>query len=201
MRTHSVKLYAFEELSEEAQKKAVEACQYRLEQMDYSDDITVRLEWELEEKGMPTDELEYRFSYSQGDGVAWYGGIDLKKLYETEKGLFKLTPNIVKVLKGDIIGDVEVIISRNSFGHHYAHYNTMNFDIHVNGPDSDEGHSLLEDEADRLLPVVEEYTRTMSKRVEALGYKIAEGFTSNEAAKDYAIHCMDEEFTEAGGIY
>ena len=173
----------------------------RLETQDYTHDMQWRIEDDIAAKGMPTDELEFRISYSQGDGVAWYGNIDLKKLHEAEPGLFTLTPSIVKVLKGEWIGDAEIIISRNSFGHHYAHYNTMSFEGYVNGPDSDEEDVTLVDEMDRLMPGVEEFTRSLSKKMEKQAYDIAEGFTSDEAVKDYAINCMEDDFTKDGGIY
>jgi len=80
MKTVEIKLYSFDELSEEAKKNAIEKY-YEYE--DYSfleEDLTYELLMLLLEKNIKYEnvQIEYRLSYSQGDGVSFTGNFEYK---------------------------------------------------------------------------------------------------------------------------
>lgn len=82
-RKHEELVYTFEELSSKAKKEALDY--YRNLQHEYfdSENLTDQLKNILEERGF-TDKVELGWSlgYSQGDGVAFWGDIDLKNFFD-----------------------------------------------------------------------------------------------------------------------
>lgn len=127
MREHKVTVYKFDELSKDAQEIAVNKWN---ETADHSFLLEEHFKNRLKELDYPTDDISFRFSYSQGDGVAFYGYMnndDVKNvlnrldLAEKEKNLYTLIQD----------NDFQVCgtISKNSFGHLYSHENTMDFEI------------------------------------------------------------------------
>jgi hypothetical protein len=68
----------FEELSPRAKKHAIEKFQ-QYEREDFDPRILNDLFKErLEEVGLPSDDIRWSLNYTQGDGVAFYGQIDIK---------------------------------------------------------------------------------------------------------------------------
>ena len=80
MRTTSVKLYNIKELKPDSRAVAVEY----LRTNDYfgagEHEITNAFKETLKEYGLPTETVEWSLGWCQGDGVAFYGDIDIKKL-------------------------------------------------------------------------------------------------------------------------
>ena len=107
---------------------------------------------ELVKCGYPDDlTIEYSLGYCQGDGVAFYGclGIDnaqvlMKRLLSTTKGQVDAVSRVKNLIAQKDIDNMflvlreyaelqfcELDINRNSYGHHYSHWNTMRIDSNV----------------------------------------------------------------------
>lgn len=85
MRTQTINIYSFDELSEEAQEKAIEYFRNCKQQdgdllMFFSDDVVEQ----LKEKGWNDVKLRYSLSCCQGDGLCFSGNLDLKWFLENE---------------------------------------------------------------------------------------------------------------------
>lgn len=165
MKEYTVKRLAFSELNEEARERAIAHCQDTL--LEYLDEreITDYLRGQIEGAlgGYPDDDIEiaYSLSYCQGDGVAIYGMIrraDAPDLTWPE-------------------GADHVTMTRNSWGHHYSHYNSFSVDVY-----DAEGEIVGEGDGTRIL---ETQLRDLCRELERAGYKYIEGMTSREAAIEY----------------
>lgn len=214
MRKEIIEVYEFEELSKEAQEVAIE--QYR-DSMDFhieSEMITEDFTEILQELGYPTDDLEWRLSYSQGDGVAFYGSVDMETVVPR---LMKEGYDFDYDLYNQIVEDFTIMatIERNSFGHHYSHYNTMYVEVESDDIDlivedifgldmDDEGYDEHVDLVEELMSdlercIVEDVQET-SRKLEKDGYAQMEYFTSDEAIKENII-TNEYEFTSDGKQY
>lgn len=165
MKEYTVQRLAFSELNEGARERAISKCQDTL--LEYLDEreITDYLRGQIEGAlgGYPDDDIEiaYSLSYCQGDGVAIYGMIrraDAPDLTWPE-------------------GAAYVTMTRNSYGHHYSHYNSFSVDVY-----DEEGEIVDDSDGTRIL---ETQLRDLCRELEREGYKYIEGMTSREAAIEY----------------
>lgn len=165
MKEYTVQRFAFSELSDNSREIAILKCQDTL--LEYLDEreITDYLRGQIEGAlgGYPDDDIEiaYSLSYCQGDGVAIYGMIrraDAPDLTWPE-------------------GADHVTMTRNSWGHHYSHYNSFSVDVY-----DAEGEIVGEGDGTRIL---ETQLRDLCRELERAGYKYIEGMTSREAAIEY----------------
>lgn len=77
--------YKFEELSPTAKKRAIEKFQqYAHEDFDVKQ-LTETFKERLDEVGLPSDDIRWSLSYSQGDGVGFSGHIDIKDYLKKNK--------------------------------------------------------------------------------------------------------------------
>ena len=210
MREHTINLYSFDELSPEAQAKAIE--KYR-DGMDWhweSQFITEDFQERLAELGYPTDDVNWSLSYCQGDGVAFYGDIDVPKVAQ-------------RLLKGDVLElfnrmveenlTISMSLYRNSFGHHYSHWNTMEVEIDGDDdgtmmeylyPELEEGTDEYIEKAnavqnvfDVLLESVDSDVKDVSSELERSGYEQIDYYQSDEAITE-EIRSNGFEFEEDG---
>jgi len=163
---------------------------------------------ELVKHGYPADlTIEYSLGYCQGDGMAFYGslGVDdvqalMKRLFGTEQGSTDAVRRVKNLMAQKDIdhminvlrdyGNCDLSITRNSFGQHYSHWNTMRIDSNVDFtgvfPDEEtmlgtgiEGINpeMLERWQgiwDRFIDALQDDVKSLSKRLEADGYKLIE---------------------------
>lgn len=165
MKEYKVQRLAFSELNEEARERAISSCQDKLheylDEREISDYLRGQIEGAL--GGYPDDDIEiaYSLSYCQGDGVAIYGMIrraDAPDLTWPESAAY-------------------VTMTRNSYGHHYSHYNSFSVDVY-----DEEGEIVDDSDGTRIL---ETQLRDLCRELERAGYKYIEGMTSREAAIEY----------------
>lgn len=181
-------LYEFSELSEKAQETALE--QIAQEQMEWfePDILTDQFAELLAEWGFPTDDIEWRLSHSQGDGVAFYGSVDVRQYLKKTKQLTKYRIILDK--------DPYVTIVRNSFANHYSHWNTMTVeDETYNLWSAPKAHQAMHD----LVEEIKDAVVTQSRRLESIGYAEFDHITSRESCIEL-IGLNDWEFTEDGRI-
>lgn len=188
-RTRVDTVYNLEDLDEAAQEKAHEAWANEIYECGWvSESINDTFHYYLEERGMPTDDLEWSLSWSQGDGVAFYGTIDIEKYLRFTKQWSKFS-HLWRSF------DISASSSRNSWAHHYSHYNTMTVDLEpYYDKDPTEKQAALIKELDDLLS---EAVKDISHELEKMGYAEIEYQTSFEAFKD-SCEANEYEFTEEG---
>jgi hypothetical protein len=165
MKEYTVQRFAFSELSEGSRETAISKCQGTLYEYLDEREITDYLRGQVEGAlgGYPDEDIEiaYSLSYCQGDGVAIYGMIrraDAPDLTWPE-------------------GAAYVTMTRNSYGHHYSHYNSFSIDI------CDEEGEIVDDFDGT--GILETQLRDLCRELERAGYKYIEGMTSREAAIEY----------------
>lgn len=188
VRTDTV--YEFSELSEASQQKALEQIAQGNHELFDSDQLLDTFKETLTEWGFPTETVEFSLSYSQGDGVAFYGNIALEKYLRKTKQLTKFRERLRRIP----FDNVEATIGRNSFGHHYSHYNTMQLDLVLY-----DATEWQESQAEDWTDIILEDIRTVSRQLEKLGYAELE----HVASRDYIIEQIEAnewEFTADGAM-
>lgn len=188
MRTEEIKIYNFEELSDKAKEKARDWWKNDGLDEHERDSITESFQEKLEKLGLPTEKVCWGLSCCQGDGVAFYGNVDIED-YLTKN---KLKTTYKELLNnGDVlIWDVEIYNNN----HHYNHYNTMSIRYNLDyNQITDELEELAEELTDHILSHIKE----ISKDFETSGYKQIDYYNSDEYV-DEVITANEYEFTENG---
>ena len=80
MRQETINICTFNELSDEAKEKAREW--YRDGDSEMTSD---QFEYRLEELGLPNKDIRWSLSCCQGDGVAFYGELDIEEYLTKNK--------------------------------------------------------------------------------------------------------------------
>ena len=121
----------------------------------------------LEEFKLPADDVNFSLSYSQGDGVAFYGEVDLEAFLRKN---FPDDPFLIMLLfEGRVdLSSLYCSIYRNQFGYRYSHYNTMEVEV------LDEEEQLDPEIVERLGSMVKEKVKEISRTLESEGYEIIE---------------------------
>lgn len=182
MRKVELTVYKFSELSKEVQKVVVE--RYRNERDRTSDDseqlAALLCEYLLEEHGIVAEDIYYRLSSSQGDGVAFYGELDLEALCSKHPSLLPLV--------NELGGTRRMWARIYRIGSHYHHHNTMRLELGGDGDEANE--SPLHKKVTELLV-------TASKGAEAKGYEVLDSLRSDEALTE-ELENQDQEYTMDG---
>lgn len=203
MKKIGLNVFTVNELSEEAKAKVLDRHRY-----DFNDlvnyDIQEEFKITLEDKGYPTDDIRYRLNYCQGDGVAFYGEIDLeefieKRHEELEKSLSKHDLRRVKYIAKE---GLTIDIRKNQYFHLYDHYNTMI--VEAGYVDEYMSYRAKDSDIEEMINSVyalEEFikydVKVVSKELEDIGYNIADNYEND----DYIIEYLNENdyyFTEDG---
>jgi hypothetical protein len=167
MQDYQVRRYSFTELDDKAKEGAITTMRESLYEVISEDDLTEYLtDKVVDAVGGESEDIKvaYSLSYCQGDGVAIYGTIkreDAPDLSWPE-------------------GASYVELSKNSWGHHYSHWNTFNVDIY------DEEDEVIEDKH-----ILETQLRDLCRQLERDGYKYIEGSTTEEVAIDQLLDAGD----------
>lgn len=184
MRKIEVEVFKFEELKPKPKEKAKEKYNF-----DYSDLITENFMYYLESRGYGDCKLEWSLGYCQGDGVAFYGKVDVSTWWK-KRGRTLFSKEEKKKLYAEYARDSDICIGikRNSFGNHYSHYNTMYVDV--------EWDSAL---AQMVETAILDDIRDISKELARMGYKDIEYYTSDECFQETA-EANDYEFFADGTL-
>ncbi len=120
--TQTVKIYKFDELSEEAKGRAIN---YHLEIMGYDQELWLEMcKDELETIGFIDPELSYSLLRSQGDGAAFKADFDHEKLIDYVcKDNQKLKKQLLRLLK---VTDFDFDFIQTNY--HYTHENTYHIE-------------------------------------------------------------------------
>ena len=196
MKVAKTELFQLAELQPKAKEKAIKDWLERNQEM-YTEDgsafVKDHFKYALEQLGYPSDKIEYSLGYCQGDGMAFYGRVSGDQLPAVAARVLgrELTP-----VESSILTACCVDITKNHFGWHYSHHNTM--DITLISDDV----SLDADQSDwinQLEVAITEDVRSTSKELEADGYKTFEHYAEAYAEED--INGLGDCWFEANGKY
>lgn len=182
-RKHEIEVFKFDELSPKAKERAMR---------DYlgiggsfdSEMITESFQERLKDLGLPHQDIRWSLSYSQGDGVAFYGPVDLEKYLGVRKGPKEWSPRQRDL--NALLDKVEVNIKKRTGSHLYDHWNTMIIETDVTEDLIPKEQKLL----DKLEEDLQRDIIKVSKELEKEGYSeleyrqseeyLSEVFDSNE---------------------
>ena len=108
------KAHKFSELNRTSQQKAIE--EYRQSMLDDGDIDEQLQNWfqeVLSVLGLPIDDIKYNFAYSQIDGVAFYGEIDLKALIKNSAFTEAAIDDFGEYLSAIQDGKFRIVIGRD----------------------------------------------------------------------------------------
>ena len=192
MKKIGMNVYSINELEKDVKAKVLDRHRY-----DFNDivnlDIQDEFKQRLEEKGYPTDDIRYSLNYCQGDGMAFYGTIDLeefieKRHKELEESLSKHDLRRVKYIAKE---GLTIDIRKSRYFHLYDHYNTMI--VEVNGyVDEYMSYRAKDSDVEEMTNSVyelEEFikydVKNISGELESIGYDIAESYENDEHIIEY----------------
>lgn len=208
MRTKTIQVFKFDELKPEVQKKVLSQFRNDLSYDSVTEDLTESFKEQLKEKGLPTDDIRFSLSYSQGDGVAFYGDVDLMAFIKSE-GVEKNFELIIPAIEDK---NINCNIEKSMNFHHYNHEGTMIVEF-----DEEEFYSEFEEDdlryhvemETRIKPVnakIEELKQLIASKIRSVSYELKKiGYAriseheSDEAIKE-TIEINEYEFDETGEI-
>lgn len=201
MRNLEFKVYYFEELSEQAKKKAIEDFRRRgtWEQWD-NDVLSEYFKERLMEYGFYDDvQIEFSLGYCQGDGVAFYGEIDFSVWLENHQDHF--TKKELKRLEWlNYEFGIGLSTTRNSYGYHYSHYNTMDINVACDGYIGLRDSDLLDEVLNEVEELLKDEVVELSHEFERIGYEEIEYKNSDEYIIE-SIIVNEYEFMEDGSMF
>jgi hypothetical protein len=163
-----IQVFRFDELPEKVQQKLIE-CERQSYYDDgmIADDVRERFTDRLNERGLPTGDIRWGLGHCQGDGVAFYGEVDFKELFEKNK-LAEKFPVLASQLS-------DIYLKIIKLGHHsYDHWNTMGLDNEY--PFDWEENVVLKNEISQFLADFEVMIRDFSRDLEKEGYEIYDAY-------------------------
>lgn len=162
------KMLKFEELSEKAKKHVLEdEVKAQWEDGLLNESINDLFHVRLTELGFPNDDVRWSLGNSQGDGMAFYGRLEIVEFLDKNK----LDLPLIRAAAES--GSLGIKIKKNMDFHRYDHWNTMRVDVEdYNGEDI----GLTEFLTDVLVPMI----KNVSHELEGAGYKLIEDETSDE---------------------
>lgn len=173
------KSYPFSELSEKVQKKVIEQEQQALgEDLDV-DIITDFMRERLHNLGLPEKDIRWRLSYSQGDGVAFYGMIDLEAYLKANKKALGTEDHrsYKRLLDKDVRFEIQGANSR------YHHWNSMRVELLYSGRLD----GKIPMSAYALQGRLQNHVKDLSRELEKEGYEEIEYQTSETMARDHVV--------------
>ena len=201
MRTETIKIYKFEELSNEAQEKAIEKF-YDLNIYEGWWDSVYEM-YMQDETGFDIDKIYFSGFHSQGDG-AMFGGSPNKDI------LHFITPNyrneayqkdwskVIKLIKN---GDINIYGSFKQYGHYYHSKSySDNLDSEMTNDWYGKNYSNIEDICEDILEEIREHYENICNKIYHSLEQEHEYYTSKEAIEE-SIIANEYDFTESGEQY
>jgi hypothetical protein len=185
----TIKVYKFDELSPKAKSRVMEKFrQYLLEDYD-NDRLNESFAEQLDEVGLPSKKIYWSLSHSQGDGVAFYGHVDLDDYLEKNR----LKSKYAGLYEDGLNFNLWFEIRQKGTGH-YHHYNTMTVDLYPRGQDPTPKQEKL---IDSLREHVQDQIQDLSRKFEGQGYDDIAYTASDENVIDF-IEANEYDFDEDG---
>lgn len=193
MKTKTIELYQFDELSKEVKAKVVDRERYINTEGGFWYKYPLE-EWndKLSELGFIDANISFTGFYSQGDGASFVCksvDVPLFLAKQKAKGQYK------SFLRAIEKGKVEVNAEIHRIDHHYSHEYTVKAEVEVS-PD-EEGYTNFFNDGNRLQELLTSVVRTLSKQIYRELETEYEGLTSDEAVVD-TIKANEYYFTASG---
>lgn len=132
-RRESKDIYKFHELSPEAKEKALEYYRRIFSEVFDPDELSDQFKSILEERGLKDAKLSWSLGYSQGDGVAFSGYLNVPEFFNW--ALVGDDPKYKKLMRSKVkpFLDLErfVGVGIRDIGTHYHHWNSMEIDVSI----------------------------------------------------------------------
>lgn len=182
MRKVEIPIFKFDELAPKVQDKILEY--YRSSMIEINNEQLYDVFKEkLSELGYPTGDIRWSLSYSQGDGMAFYGKVPdpfalAKRLFSADK---------FADIKWD---DIKIDISQYNIRYH--HYNSMDISIESYSD------SMPREFAEEFHELVIRDVRKTSKELEKFGYEFL--YPKNEEVLEF-VKNLDEEYFADGSLW
>jgi len=188
MREIKVKVFKFDELSEESKEKAIEVWYSSEDYCFLEDDILSELEFFDEEGIFSNVKLSYSLSWSQGDGLSFSSDIDLEKfidkIYEVKIPNWK---------KRALLTYINKVTTKWNTGH-YCSCHESDVTSELSGYDERE---RLECYFKSIFEHIQQYYLDTCKQLEKYGYSVLEYRMDNKEFSENC-ECNDYEFYEDG---
>lgn len=197
MKEHTVITYSFEELSPEAQSKAIENLyDINVDYDEWCDYILDDRKEKLQEYGFNNPDIGYSGFWNQGDGAS-FTCKDINITTFMHK--LKLCNQFRSLFEGIKHGYCYIDVSIDKINHHYSHSNTVL--ANLNYEEQDNSYNDLRNiQAQQLESIMTSQVRELSDQIYNELQKDYEYLTSEEAIKD-TILANEYEFTENGELY
>ena len=182
MQEITIKVYSIDELGQQAKEKAIQRIQQTLHETFEPELLTEYFRTLLDDSGLSNLNCYWSLSYCQGDGVAFYGRLDIDALLACE-ACKAIWPEL-KYLQE--VNEPYIKIERSN--HRYNHWNTMYIDINVEDyyDDNPKVNTLVEERIETVKIFLTSYIRKISKELEKVGYDDIKYQTSEEQALERA---------------
>lgn len=140
--------------------------------------VTAYFKKELGKLGYTVKDIEWRLGHCQGDGMAFYGTVSANDLVAIARRIMDGRGVEKFAAYRAIAAGSSISIGRNSYGHHYSHFNTMDVTSEYIGDDDTEkgGSAVMENAFDQMVRGIVEEVREMSKKLADDGYEIMDAF-------------------------
>lgn len=189
METITINLYAFNELTEQAKKKAIEYVKTILDDdfvYDIQDDIEnyIRPEF-INSKGFDADNVYYSLSYSQGDGAMFEGRVNDISKFTTNKRAIK------------VINEFGVYAR---FKHMGRYYHEKSYELTVDFPELKPTQYRLKEEFEKIEENIRDIYEETCKQIYKQIQSHYEFMLSDENAIEY-INSNELTFTEKGEMH
>lgn len=204
-------LYSIKELSKKAQRKAID----RLVKDGWGEvevqDLTISFQERLKELGLPHENIQWSLGYSQGDGVSFYGAVDVEAyLQATELARLPEAPGAgISVRKRwalrrqdrDLLEKARFDVRIEQVGR-YTHSGSMivEYELYEIDSDDEKERGRIEKAVENLVEEIRAVIVKVSRELEKEGYAEIEYRRSDEAIMDDA-EANELLFFENGTLY
>lgn len=181
MKTKTITLYSFDELSEKAQQKAIKELYDINVDHKWYDSTFDQLKSELSERGFDNAEIHFSGFWSQGDGACFDADISLEKFCSDKR--------ILAIAKEYC----HFHIAKNSFANHYSHQRTRYVEYNAVGK------ANIDNALSELSKVIESQRLSLSHEIYRALEKEYDHLTSKEAIIE-TINANEWTFTKDGKL-
>lgn len=198
MKTIEIKLYKFDELSEDAQKYAID--KWIKSELEFGDPLNFFEEYcadQVQQAGFYDCQFQWSLSSSQGDGLSFSGKFNTEKL--TELFLKELGSGKEKTAKL-LAENCTVVLTGNKGHYSYAHENQVDLYLEPYTSSINTDTANIDDVVLTVKSKLADLYLLVCKELETSGYKEIDYYYSEENAKE-SIMLNDYDFTEDGKIY
>lgn len=173
MKIFQIKAYSFDELSEIAKKKVIE--EYRKNDMAWTDDdnneLSFSFEAKLHEYGFEDETaIDFSLTNSQGDGVAFYGSIDVLHWLKNHDNEFT-QKEMKRLLWANTEYGIEMGTIVSSLSIHYSHAHTMICYSNIDGEYCIKNAKLIDNVIEKVSTILKKEIIDLSRELEKFGYE------------------------------